>query len=205
MFHFDIEEKTLAVDERLTFNVKFQSKILGEFSETFKWRLEGTEDLLNLTFKGHVIAPTFSFNVEQVDFKRVSFMFTETMTIQLTNTSEVDFRFNLHIPGDKDIDDKEFEITPAQDLIKSHETKNIMIQFTPKALRKYELVLVVNILEVGDDMLSLPIRAESEAPTVKIEPGETLDFEKVFLNHPYTKQIHLTNDSNLRAKYRIIP
>ena len=37
----------------------------------------------------------------------------------LTNTSEVDFRFNLHIPGDKDIDNKEFEINPSSDVVRA--------------------------------------------------------------------------------------
>jgi hydrocephalus-inducing protein len=43
----------------MQFKVIFKSEILGEFSETFKFKLEGTKDLLSLTFKGHVIAPTF--------------------------------------------------------------------------------------------------------------------------------------------------
>jgi len=62
MFDFKVIEKILKVDERLSFDVEFRSNILGEFSETFKWELKGTKDLLNLTFKGHVIPPTFEFD-----------------------------------------------------------------------------------------------------------------------------------------------
>jgi len=40
--------------------VIFKSEILGEFSETFKWKLMGTKEELQLTYKGHVIAPTFT-------------------------------------------------------------------------------------------------------------------------------------------------
>lgn len=58
-FDFKLKEYTLVVDEKLQFRVEFQSKILGEFSETFKWKLRGTKELLYLTYKGHVIAPTF--------------------------------------------------------------------------------------------------------------------------------------------------
>jgi len=63
MFSFDITEKSLKVDERATVTVFFNSKILGEFSETFKWRLHGTENLLTVTFKGHVIARFLTFVV----------------------------------------------------------------------------------------------------------------------------------------------
>ena len=61
MFTFEVEERTLAVDEKFSFDIHFESNILGEFSETFKWKLEGTRNFLDLTFKGHVIAPTFEF------------------------------------------------------------------------------------------------------------------------------------------------
>ena len=179
MFQFNIKERTLAVDERATVNVFFRSKILGEFSETFKWRLDGTEDLLKVTFKGHVIAPTFDFGgVEMVDFGIVSYKFTEKKKIILYNTSEVDFGYNLHIPGDKDIDNKEFEITPSSDIVKSGEAQELTIAFTPNSIQKYDMVLVVNIVDVGDDMLSLPILAEAKAPVVRIEPKGTIDFNK---------------------------
>jgi hypothetical protein len=33
------------------------------------------------------------------------------------------------------------------------------------------MVLVVNIIDVGEDMLSLPIKAKAEAPNVEIDPS----------------------------------
>jgi len=47
------------------------------------------------------------------------------------------------------------------------------------------MVLVVNINGVGDDMLSIPIKAICKAPKVTISPIEgDLDFGKVFLGYP---------------------
>lgn len=112
MFDFKVTEKILKVDERLSFDVEFRSNILGEFSETFKWELEGTKDLLNLTFKGHVIPPTFQFDKDQIDFKIVSFKFTEQKELMIKNKSKVNFAFSLYIPGDREGEDKEFEIIP---------------------------------------------------------------------------------------------
>jgi len=48
---------------------------LGEFSETFRFALEGSSEMLTLTFKGHVVAPTFRFSDEIIDFGKVSYKF----------------------------------------------------------------------------------------------------------------------------------
>ena len=59
MFSFQIEEGVLAVGEKIAFSVFFNSKILGEFSETFRWKLEGSSEMLSILFTGHVMAPSF--------------------------------------------------------------------------------------------------------------------------------------------------
>ena len=46
-------------------------------------------------------------------------------------------------------------------------------------------------------MFSLPIKAESEVPLVKIEPMKQLNFGTIFLRNPDVQQIVLTNDSSL--------
>ena len=84
-------------------------------------------------------------------------------------------------------------VIPDSYLIKRGEEKAITINFTPKAIRKYDMVLVVNIAGVGDDMLSLPIRAESRAPRVKIEPQGEINFGEVYLDYPYKEEIFLHN------------
>ena len=70
-------EGTLGVKEhqRDAIKVTFISDILGEFSETFRFALEGSSEMLTLTFKGHVVAPTFRFSEDIIDFGRVSYKF----------------------------------------------------------------------------------------------------------------------------------
>ena len=75
MFHFQIEKGILGVGERIPFHINFCSTILGEFSETFKWRLEGSTETLSILFTGHVIAPTFTFSKDEIRFKRVSYRY----------------------------------------------------------------------------------------------------------------------------------
>jgi len=59
------------------------------------------------------------------------------------------------------------------------------------------MVMVVDIDGVGQDMRSITIKAESEVPTVKIEPSDELNYGKIFLRNPEEQYIKLINDSNL--------
>jgi len=75
MFKFDVDKGVLGVGERLNFTVTFQSEMLGEFSETFRFRLEGSTELIPLRFRGHVIGPSFRFDRNEIDFGNVSYSF----------------------------------------------------------------------------------------------------------------------------------
>ena len=80
--------------------VTFKSDILGEFSETFRFAMEGSAEMLSLTFKGHVVAPTFKFSEEVIDFGQVSYKFPIIKTVHLTNTSDVEINYVVRVPGD---------------------------------------------------------------------------------------------------------
>lgn len=67
--------------------------------------------------------------------------------------------------------------------------------------------MVIDIDGVGQDMHSLPIKAECQVPTVEIKPRDTLDFGDIFLRDPDTRGITLLNTSKgkLSAKFEILP
>src|SRR3569833_3304439 len=90
-FKFSKTEGILGVKEksRELIHVTFKSDILGEFSEIFRFALEGSSEMLTLTFKEHVVAPTFKFSEEIIDFGKVSYKFPVYKTVHLTNTTEV--------------------------------------------------------------------------------------------------------------------
>ena len=101
-FRFNKTEGVLGVKEksRDLIRVDFKSDILGEFSETFRFALEGSSEMLTLTFKGHVVAPTFKFSEEIIDFGKVSYKFPVEKTVYLTNTSDVEINYVVRVPGD---------------------------------------------------------------------------------------------------------
>ena len=132
-FSFSKSEGTLGVKERYQDKIKvtFLSDILGEFSETFRFALEGSSEMLTLTFKGHVVAPTFKFSDEIIDFGRVSYKFPVTRTVYLTNTSEVDINYSIRVPGDGRSLQQEFRFTNEKGRLARDKTSEIQIEFIP--------------------------------------------------------------------------
>ena len=117
--------------------------------------------MLTLTFKGHVVAPTFKFSAEIIDFGRVSYKFPIQKSVYLTNTSEVDINYVVRVPGDGR-SQSEFHISNDHKWIEKSIEAKIDIEFVPSFPQQYDMVLVVDLEGVGQDMLAVPIKAEKE-------------------------------------------
>ena len=104
---------------------------MGEFSETFRFALEGSSEMLTLTFKGHVVAPTFRFSDEIIDFGKVSYKFPVNKTVYLTNTSEVDINYSIRVPGDGRALHQEFKFVNDKGRLQRDKTAEIQIEFVP--------------------------------------------------------------------------
>ncbi|EGR28756.1 hypothetical protein IMG5_169530, partial [Ichthyophthirius multifiliis] len=203
MFKFMPEMSTLKVGEKQEIRVQFKSSKPGEFKETFRWRLEGSVNFLSALFIGHIRAPQFEFDREVIDFGKVSFNFPQEQTLKLINKSTVPFDYNLRIPGDGKMKEKEFHIEKANRTIAPGETIDINIVFTPRYTKKYEMVLTIDIEGVAQDMKCLTIKAESEVPQVELKPKDRLDFGEIFLKHRDIQVVQLINNSNLQAKFEV--
>jgi len=91
--------------------------------------------------------------------------------IKIKNISKVPFVFKLRVPGDELGIMQEFKISPNSKQIEPGETTLINIVFTPAQSIMYETNLVLDIENVGENMASIPIRAECVVPQVKIQPN----------------------------------
>ena len=65
------------------------------------------------TSRGHVVGPTFHFDVDELDFGVVSYEFLNNKVVSLFNTSEIPMTFALRVPQDGKFLDKEFDISPS--------------------------------------------------------------------------------------------
>ena len=65
--------------------------------------------------------------------------------------------------------------------------------------------MTIDIEGVGNDMLSVPIKADCQIPNVEINPSEKVEFAEACLNYPETRIIQIRNYSDLKAKFQVIP
>ena len=88
--------------------------------------------MLSLTFKGHVVAPTFKFSEDIIDFGKVSYKFPIKKIVYLSNTSEVDINYRVRVPGDKPtVNQQEFFIKNAVGTLEKAKDAEIEIEFVP--------------------------------------------------------------------------
>ena len=193
---------------------RFEARRLGEFTEKFNVKILKSNEKSNLsiTFKGHVVAPTCFFSEEKIDFEKVSPGFKNIKKFYINNSSRVNINYELRISSD--FQDQElmqncFILKPCKGILKASNNgangiEEIEIEFHPENERTYEIVVLMDMTDIGYDMLTLPVCAVCDIPTVKIEPADEVQFETVFIRDEVTRTIKLNNESdNLSAKFEV--
>ena len=202
-FEFTPTSGRLAPNLNQDFDIGFNCKVLGPFSEIVEWKIFGRLEPLTLTFKGNVIGPKYSFDCRDIDFGLVSYGFVQAKTIKLRNDSDIPFKFQLSVPEDGKYYQKEFGIMPSSGTLLPHESIHINVEFLPTAIKKYLCNLVVDIDGIGTQASKLQIKAESTVPVLTL-PSATIDFFDCYINYPYVQRFEIFNSSNLPGKYEVI-
>nr|KAG5712964.1 hypothetical protein BaRGS_021758 [Batillaria attramentaria] len=230
-FSFNPAEGIVMPGGHQAVQVAFSSPYLGDFSEDFSFQIDGSAEKLNVTFKGSVIGPTFQFDVPKLKFGMVSYGFKHTRTCTLMNTSLVPMSFHLRVIGDghtpsicatTDLEPdapensptprhgivgtaaREFDVLPSTGTIPPQSEMKVAVTLTSNQPRKYETVLVVDVDHVGEEILSLPITAKCIIPQITVL-NPMMDYGRCFLRYPYIRSLRLHNDTDLPAKYIILP
>ena len=76
------------------------------------------------------------------------------------------------------------------------------VNFTPLCVRSYSCALVVDVVEAGKEVFSLPITAKVVVPSVSLLTP-LLDFGRCFIQHPYVQNVELQNNSELPVQYKV--
>ena len=171
LFSFHPNEGCVDIGELQLIKIIFTSHILGTFTETFKFALNGAPKNLELRIHGTVIGPTFKFDTNKLKFGNVSFGFVHSKVLTLQNTSGVVMRYQLRIPDDvygqhnlglkrkSYCGANEFDIAPGEGSLNPGQSVKLQIDFTPTNLGKYDKELVVDVHGVGKEVLKIPITA----------------------------------------------
>ena len=206
LFEFSQREghlDTVAPNNDVKIDVSFKSSKVGDFAERFEIQLGKKVNPLIFTCEGKVIAPPMKFEETELDFKKVPFKFEEWKEATLVNLSNVEIYFEIEIPEENE--KKTFTPENCPKSIKEHGKVKIRIKFNPPREDEFKASLTVKVPNVAQDFATLPLRGVCQRPVVDIKPSESLDFEQVFLRHPKTKEIVLTNNSDLKAKFNVEP
>ena len=204
-FKFTPTDGYLLPNQSQAIKVRFESDVLGEFSEHFRFALQGNEDMLICQIKGHVIGPTFHFDCNTIDFGIVSFDYLHSTNLRLINTSSIPMIYNLHIPQDGTYLKKEFNIEPSRGTLGPKESAELLLEFIPSTVKVFDYSLAVDVLGVGEVLLSIPISAQCLVSTVKLENKE-VEFGDCFIRYPYERELKLTNMSkDVHTKFEIAP
>ncbi|NXK09844.1 HYDIN protein, partial [Herpetotheres cachinnans] len=229
-FSFLPQEGIISPDGLQVIQISFSSTILGQFTEEFRFSVDGSPEPVTLTIRGCVIGPTFHFNVSSLHFGEVSFGFPHTLSCRLTNTSLVPMTFNLRIPGDgsgepsvtsftqmsdntcpswrkraqRDVKPTEFTIRPCRGTIRSQGILDIQVTLCSNTVGRYELALVVDVDGVGKEVSALLLTASCVVPPLQVL-NPVLTFGRCFLKYPYQQMLTLVNDSDLPGCYGVLP
>jgi hypothetical protein len=203
-FDFSPREGEILPGKSQLVTIRFESNILGEFVEFFRFMLQGNEDLLVCQIKGHVIGPTFHFDVTTIDFGEVSYDYLHSTILRMVNTSTIMMAYTLHIPQDGQGLHKEFNIEPSEGVLQAGQQTDILIEFIPLTVKNYDYSLAVDVLGVGDMLVSVPIIARCNVASVRVD--RNLDFGECFIRYPYTRELVLYNTSDrVHTKYIFLP
>ncbi|KAI8803400.1 hypothetical protein BJ742DRAFT_498091 [Cladochytrium replicatum] len=195
----------LSAGQSQTIVINVYCDTIGSFHEEFKWSFEGSNDPLLLVCCGNIIGPSFSFDIQELDYSDVSYGFLTSKCFHIQNNSKISMDFNIymHIDGvEDDSQNSEFLVVPSNGKIDPFNETLITVHFTPKKLHKYLCNLFVDTGLTGTVPKILPVKAESVVPQVALE-ASCYDLGNCFLNHAYFIQINLINESSLFSQYTV--
>lgn len=74
--------------------------------------------------------------------------------------------YSLELSGFAEEDEHDIEIIPSEGVINEESSTKLEVRFLPRKLQKYEGSIVVNVANVGNNLLTLPIEADCIVPKV---------------------------------------
>ncbi|QDZ25387.1 hypothetical protein HOP50_17g79270 [Chloropicon primus] len=200
-FSFEPNNGLLSVNEVRTIKVFLQSDILGEFAESFVWKVMGASENLMLDFRGRVVGPTFDVSSHNIDYGLVAYGFKYIKEFTIHNTSEISMEYMIHITGAEE--DKDFVVYPSEGRLLPSCEEKVTVELNSHAIKKYDATIVIEAKNASDRVKNIQVSAECIVPELKLNT-EVLDFGDCFLGYPYEATLQVVNDSDLPAKFKVI-
>ena len=199
-FSFEPSSGLLSVNEVRTIKVFLQSDILGEFAESFVWKVMGASENLMLDFRGRVVGPTFEVSSHKIDYGQVAYGFKYTKEFTIHNTSEISMEYMIHSMGEEE---SEFVVYPSEGRLLPSCEEKVTVELSSSTIKKHDATIVIEAKNASDRVKNISVLAECIVPEIKLNT-EVLDFGDCFLGYPYEATLQVINDSALPAKFTVI-
>ena len=99
---------------------------------------------------------------------------------------------------------KQFRIEPSTGEVLPGGQVDVKVHLVATVVQEYDMYLAIDILDVGDVLRTIAIKATCVVADVKMMLS-TINFGDCFLKYPYTQNIVISNDSEHPARYEILP
>ena len=202
-FKFEPSAGLLTVNEIRTIKVFLQSDILGEFAESFVWKVAGASEDLVLDFRGRVVGPTFQLSCTEIDYGTVSYGFKYMRGFTITNTSEIPMEYIINVVGSDEAKRKDdFVVYPYDGKLLPNCKEEVRVELNSNSLGTYDTEMLIEAKVASDKSQKIHLKGISMVPEITLSK-DVLDFGDCFLGYPYKSVVQLINDSELPAKFRI--
>lgn len=198
----------VAAGRETVVEIVFRPSVLGRVDERLTVHVSGSggdgQGAPTVHFVGSVVAPTFRFATSEYAFGVVPHGFVSSQVNALKNTSLVPVHFKLHLPGDVG-EEGDFAIVPTDVTIAPGDTCDVRIDLLPTQCRDYDVYMCVDIVGVGNNLVTVPIFARSLVPHVSLVTP-TIDFGRTYLELPTSGSfyVELANTSQLPGKFEVL-
>ncbi|XP_041315491.1 hydrocephalus-inducing protein-like [Pyrgilauda ruficollis] len=179
--------------------------------------------------RGSVTGPTLHFNVDELDFRDISFGFPYTQRCRLTNNSMMPVTFKLRISDDgtqpavdsidqirRDgdpswrkgihfyMEPRELTMNPRQGTILPQGHQDIEVTLCSNTVMEFYRKMLVDLEGIGTEVASLVITARCLIPDLQVYP-EILFYDECHLKVPYERKFLVANSTHLPGCYGLIP
>jgi hydrocephalus-inducing protein len=116
--------------------------------------------------KGSVVGPSFVTDRTTLHFGKVSYNFSATRELNIENTSTIVMSYRLRMTGE---DAFAFKMTPKFGHIKPGEKETVKVSCLLKIFKEYSALLVIDVEDVGENIMKIPVTAEVVVPEVCLQ------------------------------------
>ncbi|KAK9888676.1 hypothetical protein WA026_000906 [Henosepilachna vigintioctopunctata] len=195
--------------------LEFSSTVQGKFLEIIKFKIEESQEHIDLIFRGNIICPLLTYDVEEINFGVVAFGFAVEKEISMNNSTEVPIEFKISILNDG-VDEaitwvnfsmnhdenlvsstpKEFNIHPDEATVAGNSSITIRITLIPNKVQDSSTFLHTYMWGSKKHYVEIPIFYKCVVPIIECIPPR-LDIRYCFIDCPYDRMFTLKNISEV--------